>query len=81
MRGLRPVAEAIATERPARVGRAAIAVMSERMVAIFARRLMDDRYEQGNWNRTDPEYNQLKKLGDRNFRDPRSILVPDDGRI
>jgi hypothetical protein len=47
----------------------------------FAERLMDKQYGRGNWNRTDPEYNQLKKFGDRNFRDPRSILLPDDDHI
>ncbi len=47
----------------------------------FAERLMDQQYGRGNWNRSDPEYNQLKKFGDRNFRDPRSLLLPDDDRI
>ncbi len=47
----------------------------------FAERLMDKQYGRGNWNRTDPEYNQLKKFGDRNFRDPRSILLPEDDQI
>jgi hypothetical protein len=47
----------------------------------FAERLMDQQYGRGNWNRTDPEYNQLKKFGDRNFRDPRSMLLPDNDQI
>lgn len=33
---------------------------------------MDQRYGRGNWNR------EIQKYGDRNFRDPRSILLPDD---
>jgi hypothetical protein len=28
----------------------------------FAECLMDKQYGRGNWNRTDPEYNQLKKI-------------------
>ncbi|HEU0155220.1 MAG TPA: hypothetical protein VFQ82_04060 [Stellaceae bacterium] len=47
----------------------------------FAKRLMDQRYGRGNWKRTDREYRQIKKYGDRNFRDPRSILLPDDDSI
>jgi hypothetical protein len=47
----------------------------------FAERLMDKQYGRSNWNRADPEYNQLKKFGDRNFRDPRSILLPDEDQI
>lgn len=44
----------------------------------FAKRLMDQRYGRGNWERDrEWEYNRLKKYGDRNFRDPRSILAPD----
>jgi hypothetical protein len=40
---------------------------------------MDERYGPGNWEQTrGREYNQLKKFGDRNFRDPGSILAPDD---
>lgn len=45
----------------------------------YAKRVMDERYAPGNWEQTRArEYNQLKKYGDRNFRDPRSILAPDD---
>jgi hypothetical protein len=47
----------------------------------FAKRLMGKQYGPANWNKSDPEFNQLKKLGDRNFRDPRSILPPDDDQI
>lgn len=45
----------------------------------FAKRLMDQRYGRGNWekNRQD-EHNKIKKYGDRHFRDPRSILSPDE---
>ena len=45
----------------------------------YAKRLMDERYGPGNWEQTHGrEYNHLKKFGDRNFRDPLSILAPDD---
>lgn len=44
----------------------------------YAERLMDEQYGRGNWKRTDQEYQKIKKYGDRNFRDPRSILLPDD---
>lgn len=45
----------------------------------FAKRLMDQRYGRGNWKPTDPEYRRIQKYGDRHFRDPRAILLPDDG--
>jgi hypothetical protein len=32
----------------------------------------------GNWSKSDKEYGQLQKYGDRNFRDPKAIAVPDD---
>jgi hypothetical protein len=45
----------------------------------FARRLMDDQYGRGNWEQTrQREYDQLRKYGDRNFRDPRSVVGPED---
>jgi len=45
----------------------------------YAKRLMDERYGPDNWKQTHGrEYNHLKKFGDRNFRDPLSILAPDD---
>ncbi len=46
----------------------------------FAKRLLDEKYGPGKWNDTGPrsEYNRLKKYGDRNFRDPKSLLLPDD---
>jgi hypothetical protein len=47
----------------------------------YAERLMDDQYGRGNWSRRSREYKQLQKHGDRNFRDPRSILLPDDDHI
>lgn len=43
----------------------------------FAKRLMDEKYGRDNWKPSDREYRQLQKFGDRNFRDPRSILLPD----
>lgn len=44
----------------------------------FAKRLMDQRYGRGNWEQDRKwEYNRIKKYGDRNFRDPRSVLGPD----
>lgn len=42
---------------------------------------MDDQYGRGNWDKIDPEYRWIQKYGDRNFRDPRSILLPDDTGI
>lgn len=49
----------------------------------FAKRLMDEQYGRGNWERDrQSEFNKLKKYGDRNFRDPKSIVLPDeDDRI
>lgn len=47
----------------------------------FAKRLMDDKYGRGNWNRDNPEYDKIKKFGDRNFRDPRMLLSPRDDEI
>lgn len=50
----------------------------------FARRVMDDRWGKGNWEnvpKRQQEYNELKKYGDRAFRDPRSILSLDNDRI
>ena len=47
----------------------------------YAKRLLDEKYGRGNWEKErEPlkEYNKLKKSGDRRFRDPKSILVPDD---
>jgi hypothetical protein len=47
----------------------------------YAERLMDDQYGRGNWSRTGKEYKRLQKYGDRNFRNPRSMLLPDDDHI
>jgi hypothetical protein len=44
----------------------------------YAQRLMDDQYGRGDWEKNDPEYRQLKKHGDRNFRDTMPIFRPDD---
>src|SRR5487761_358804 len=44
----------------------------------YAKRLMDEKYGPGNWDKTKPEYKQLQKYGDRNFRDPKSIVLPND---
>lgn len=44
----------------------------------FAKRLMDEKYGPGKWDRNEQEYKQLHKHGDRNFRDPKSIVLPDD---
>ena len=44
----------------------------------FAERLLDQKYGPGNWNEDYPEYKQLQKYGDRSFRDPKSIVLPDD---
>lgn len=44
----------------------------------FAKRLMDQRYGRGNWKKDGPEYKRIQKYGDRNFRNPRAILAPDD---
>lgn len=44
----------------------------------FAKRLMDEKYGPGKWDRNEQEYKQLQKHGDRNFRDPKSIVLPDD---
>ncbi|MDP9127106.1 MAG: DUF6531 domain-containing protein [Pseudomonadota bacterium] len=37
----------------------------------FADRLMNDKYGEGNWDKSNPEYNQIKKWGNRSFRVPR----------
>jgi hypothetical protein len=45
----------------------------------YAKRLMDEHYGPGKWEDTEREYNQIKKFGQRAFRDPKSeILVPSD---
>jgi len=44
----------------------------------FAKRVMDGKYGPGNWSESGPEYKQIQKYGDRSFRDPKSILLPDD---
>lgn len=43
-----------------------------------AERLMDDQYGRGNWEKNDPEYRQLKKHGDRNFRELIPVFRPGD---
>jgi len=47
----------------------------------FAKRLMDEQYGPGNWRQDSPEFRKLQKFGDRSFRDPRSLLLPDDDQI
>jgi hypothetical protein len=47
----------------------------------FAKRLMDEKYGPGNWRPAESEYRQLRKYGNRNFRDPAAILIPDDDGI
>ena len=47
----------------------------------FAKRLMNEKYGPGKWGPADAEYRQLQKYGDRNFRDPASIVIPDDDEI
>jgi hypothetical protein len=45
----------------------------------FAKRLMNEKYGPGNWRpRDNPEYRQIQKWGDRAFRDPWTILLPED---
>jgi hypothetical protein len=44
----------------------------------FAKRLMDERYGRGNWTRRSDEYRKIQKYGDRAFRDPHAILLPDE---
>ena len=44
----------------------------------FARRMMDDKYGPGNWDRINPEYKQIQKWGDRNFQSPKKIVLPSD---
>jgi hypothetical protein len=48
----------------------------------FAKRLLDETYGPGKWEgikRREREFNQIKKWGDRSFRDPKSTVLPDDG--
>lgn len=42
---------------------------------------MDEKYGRGNWSQKSDEYRRLQKYGDRAFRDPRSILLPEDDQI
>jgi hypothetical protein len=46
----------------------------------FAKRILDEKYGPGKWSEkgSKSEYNQLQKYGDRNFRDPKSFIPPDD---
>jgi hypothetical protein len=44
----------------------------------YARRLMDGRYGPGNWKPSNREYNQIKKFGERAFRDPTTV-APAEG--
>lgn len=44
----------------------------------YARRLMDDKYGRGKWDRTEPEYSKIKKFGQRGFQDPKSVAPADD---
>jgi len=37
----------------------------------FAKRLMDEQYGPGKWDNTNPEFNKIKKFGERAFRNPR----------
>jgi hypothetical protein len=48
----------------------------------FAKRLLDEKYGPGKWEGDRDrgrEFNKIKKWGDRNFRDPKVIIAPDDG--
>jgi hypothetical protein len=36
----------------------------------YAKRMMDDKYGEGNWKTSEREYSQLKKYGDRAFVPP-----------
>jgi hypothetical protein len=44
----------------------------------FAKRAMDQKYGPGKWDENGREYKQMQKYRDRNFRDPKSIVGPDD---
>ena len=48
--------------------------------ADFAKRILDQKYGPGKWSEKGPrsEYNRLKKYGDRNFRNPKAVVPPDD---
>ena len=37
----------------------------------FAKRLMDNKYGEGKWKASNPEYSQIKKWGDRAFINPK----------
>ncbi len=39
----------------------------------YAQRLMDDKYGPGKWSKNNPEFNKIKKFGQRGFRDPTSF--------
>jgi hypothetical protein len=45
----------------------------------YAKRLMDDHHGPGNWKPTNREFNQIKKNGERAFRDPRETVPGADG--
>ena len=47
----------------------------------FAKRLMDEKYGPGNWRPRSREYGQIRKFGDRSFRDPQSVIGPNDDSI
>src|SRR5690242_16067973 len=44
----------------------------------FAKRVLDEKYGPGNWDKNGREFNQLRKFGDRSFRDPDSVILDDD---
>jgi hypothetical protein len=46
----------------------------------FAKRLLDEKYGPDNWKDDGPdsEFSKIKKWGDRSFRDPKSVITPDD---
>ena len=60
------------------VGRAGNGPMLEKTAAT-SKRLMNDKYGPGKWNRLSREYRRIQKYGDCGFRDPRSVILPDDG--
>ena len=44
----------------------------------FAKRLMDEKYGRGKWEQNhQDEFDKITKYGNRHFRDPKSILLPD----
>ena len=44
----------------------------------FAKRVLDEKYGPGKWDENGEEYGRIQKYGDRNFRDPKAVVPPDD---